>query len=66
VTIDGLDQLAMPGQSVPVTLVFDKAGRITLPVIVAAGIGPFTSFAPTAEPTPTGTPSEGTTAGPTS
>jgi periplasmic copper chaperone A len=54
VTIDGLDQLAEPGQTVPVTLMFDKAGRLTLDAIVQSGVGPFASFAPTAEPTPTG------------
>jgi hypothetical protein len=53
VTVDGLDAIARPGELVPVTLIFDKAGRITFNVVVQAGTGPFASFAPTAQPTPT-------------
>jgi copper(I)-binding protein len=53
VVIDGLDRLAAPGQLVPVTLIFDSAGRLTLDVVVESGTGAFASFAPTVEPTPT-------------
>ena len=53
VTVDGLDAIARPGELVPVTLIFDKAGRITFNVVVQTGTGPFASFAPTAQPTPT-------------
>jgi hypothetical protein len=53
VTVDGLEAIARPGQLVPVTLIFDKAGRITFNVVIQSGTGPFASFAPTAQPTPT-------------
>jgi hypothetical protein len=53
VTVDGLEAIARPGQLVPVTLIFDKAGRITFNVVIQSGTGPFGSFAPTAQPTPT-------------
>jgi hypothetical protein len=52
VTVDGLEAIARPGQLVPVTLIFDKAGRITFNVVIQSGTGPFASFAPTAQPTP--------------
>jgi hypothetical protein len=55
VTVDGLDAIARPGQLALVTLIFDKAGMITFNVVVQAGTGPFASFAPTAQPTPTTT-----------
>jgi hypothetical protein len=61
VTVDGLDAIARPGQLVPVTLIFDKAGKITFNVVVQAGTGPFGSFAPTAQPTPTTSSSPGAT-----
>ena len=53
VTVVGLEAIARPGQLVPVTLIFDKAGRITFNVVIQSGTGPFASFAPTAQPTPT-------------
>jgi len=51
VTVDGLDTVARPGQLTQVTLIFDKAGRITFNVVVQAGTGANASFAPTAQPT---------------
>jgi hypothetical protein len=64
-TIDGLDTIARPGRLALVTLIFDKAGRITFNVVVQAGTGPFASFAPTAQPTPTTSISPATTTSPT-
>lgn len=57
VTVMGLDRIAEPGKAVPVTLIFDKAGRITLTVVIKPATGFYASFAPTATPSPTtGTP----------
>lgn len=65
VTVDGLDAIARPGELVPVTLIFDKAGRITFNVVVQAGTGALASFAPTAQPTPPTSISPATTTSPT-
>jgi hypothetical protein len=65
ITVDGLDAIARPGQLALVTLIFDKAGRITFNVVVQAGTGPFASFAPTAQPTPTTSNTPTTTTSPT-
>jgi copper(I)-binding protein len=64
VTVNGLDAIARPGQLALVTLIFDKAGRMTLNVVVQAGTGPFASFAPTAQPTLTTSISPATTTSP--
>ena len=64
VTVNGLDAVARPGQVVPVTLIFDKAGRITLNVVIQAGVGQFASFAPTAEPSPATTEPSSATSSP--
>jgi hypothetical protein len=66
VTVDGLDAITRPGQLALVTLIFDKAGRITFNVVVQPGTGPFASFAPTAQPTPQTSISPATTSSPTS
>lgn len=65
VTVDGLDAIARPGRLALVTMIFDKAGRITFNVVVQAGTGPFASFAPTAQTTPTTNTSPATTTSPT-
>ena len=64
VTVDGLDSIARPGQLALVTLIFDKAGRITFNVVVEAGTGAFASFTPTAQPTSPTSISPGTSASP--
>ncbi len=45
--VSDLDEVAAPGSLVPVTLIFDKAGRLTLDTIVTEASGPFASFLPT-------------------
>jgi hypothetical protein len=65
ITVDGLDAIARPGQLALVTLIFDKAGRITFNVVVQAGTGTAASFAPTAQLTPQSSISPATSGSPT-
>lgn len=62
--VTGLEQLAEPGTVVPITLVFDKAGQLTLQVLVREATGPYASFLPSPSATPTATPSPADTASP--
>lgn len=50
--VSDLDRLAEPGTLVPVTLIFDKAGQLTLQVVVREATGPYASFLPSPSPSP--------------
>ena len=51
--IPGLGDAVSPG-FVPVTMVFDEAGQLTLNVLISEATGPYESFFPTLSPPPTG------------